>query len=238
MSKDPAFLFYPGDWTLGTIHMTLLEKGAYIELLMLQFSRDKFTLAYAKHMLGGSFDLVWPTVSEKFKTDGTYFWNERLNIEKEKRSKFTASRRNNAFNKKKDIKNNEHMDKHMDEHMDKHMENENENENKDINKEKRGVGKKELEVKVKYAEFVEMKSEEYDRLILDHGEIMTKKFITALDNYKGSSGKKYKSDYRAILSWVIEKVKNNPTSINRTRNAKPTEPSRIPKGYDFYADVE
>ena len=28
-------------------------------------------------------------------------------------------------------------------------------------------------------------------------------------NYKGSSGKKYKSDYRAILTWVIDKVKQD-----------------------------
>lgn len=26
------------------------------------------------------------------------------------------------------------------------------------------------------------------------------------DNYKGSKGKTYKSDYRAILSWVADKV--------------------------------
>jgi uncharacterized protein YdaU (DUF1376 family) len=127
MSKDPAFLFYPGDWTLGTMHMSLLEKGAYMELLMLQFSRDKFTEAQAKHMLNGSFDLVWATISEKFKTDGEYYWNERLEKEKQRRARFTESRRNNALTPKN---NNEHKA----EHMQKHMENENENENKDINR--------------------------------------------------------------------------------------------------------
>ena len=30
--------------------------------------------------------------------------------------------------------------------------------------------------------------------------------ITVLDNYKGQSGKTYKSDYRAILNWVVERV--------------------------------
>ena len=27
MAKDPAFLFYPGDWLGGTMGMTLEEKG-------------------------------------------------------------------------------------------------------------------------------------------------------------------------------------------------------------------
>jgi uncharacterized protein YdaU (DUF1376 family) len=116
--KDPAFLFYPADWTLGTMHMTLQEKGAYIELLMLQFARGKFTEAHAKHMLNGSFDLVWPNVVEKFKTDGQYYWNERLEIEKTKRAKFTESRRSNGL--KKGLKE-ETNGKHMLEHMHKHM---------------------------------------------------------------------------------------------------------------------
>jgi hypothetical protein len=116
MANDPAFLFYPGDWNLGTMHLTLLQKGCYMELLILQFAKGKFTEAQAKHMLNGSFDLAWPTLREKFETDGTFYWNRRLKLEKEKRQKFTESRRNNGSIRKKDV-----------EHMPKHMENENEN---------------------------------------------------------------------------------------------------------------
>lgn len=125
MAKDPAFLMYPGDWNMGTLHMTILEKGCYMELLMLQFAMGKFTEANAKHMLNGSFDLAWATVSRKFCTDGTFFWNKRLMAEMEKRSKFTESRRVNALKVKKD----KEPDEHMQEHMHKHMENENENNN-------------------------------------------------------------------------------------------------------------
>lgn len=57
-----------------------------------------------------------------------------------------------------------------------------------------------------YAEFVSMTEDEYNKLIERHGETLTRKMIDALDNYKGSTGKKYKSDYRAILSWVEDKV--------------------------------
>jgi len=113
MAKDPAFLFYPGDWNLGTMHMTLLEKGCYMELLILQFAKGKFTEAQAKHMLNGSFDLAWANISEKFKTDGTFYWNERLRVEKEKRQKFTESRRSNGSIEKKEKKEAKHMLKHM-----------------------------------------------------------------------------------------------------------------------------
>lgn len=126
MAKDPAFLFYPGDWQLGTMHLTLLEKGCYIELLVLQFAKGKFTEAQAKHMLNGSFDLAWANIREKFDTDGTFFWNNRLQLEKEKRKKFTDSRKSNGSVKKE----NKHMLKHM------------EDENKNTNVlEDRGVGK-------------------------------------------------------------------------------------------------
>lgn len=149
MAKDPAFLFYPGDWNLGTMHMTLIEKGAYMELLMLQFSRGKFTLAHAKHMLNGSFDLAWPTIKEKFETDGNFFWNKRLQEEVDKRRKFTESRRVNASKEKVEKKHakRKSTSKASAKHMLVHMENENENEN--INKiedEKGGVGENQKSV--------------------------------------------------------------------------------------------
>ena len=122
MAKDPAFLFYPGDWTLGTMHLTLLEKGCYMELLILQFAKGKFTEAQAKHMLNGSFTVAWANIRDKFETDGTFYWNKRLQVEKEKRQKFTESRRNNGSIPK--------VDKKDDKHMHKHMEDENENTNK------------------------------------------------------------------------------------------------------------
>lgn len=105
--KDPAFLFYPGDWNLGTMYFTLLEKGCYIELLMLQFSKEKFTISQAKHMLRDSFDVAWPTIKDKFETDGEFYWNDRLKKEKDKRKKFTQSRKDNANKGKKIV---EHME--------------------------------------------------------------------------------------------------------------------------------
>lgn len=61
--------------------------------------------------------------------------------------------------------------------------------------------------KKQYAEFVSMTETEYASLVERVGEKAAAMCIETLDNYKGSSGKKYSSDYRAILNWVIDKVK-------------------------------
>jgi len=57
-----------------------------------------------------------------------------------------------------------------------------------------------------YAEFVTMTEAEYEKLVAAHGEEKTRLLIETLDNYKGSSGKKYASDYRTILNWVVDRV--------------------------------
>jgi len=62
-------------------------------------------------------------------------------------------------------------------------------------------------LKVNYAEFVSMTEIEYQKLIDAHGEFAAKKMVEILDNYKGSKGKTYKDDYRAILSWVVDRYK-------------------------------
>lgn len=72
-------------------------------------------------------------------------------------------------------------------------------------KESKG-NKKENVPKIKFAEFVSLLQAEYDKLILSHGEEKTKRIIDTLNNYKGANGKTYKSDYMAILNWVINRV--------------------------------
>lgn len=69
--------------------------------------------------------------------------------------------------------------------------------------------RKEQEPKVKYAEFVNMAPQEYDKLVEKYGKPFTDKCIEVLDNAKGSKGYTYKSDYRAILSWVAERVEKS-----------------------------
>lgn len=61
--------------------------------------------------------------------------------------------------------------------------------------------------KNKYADFVSLTEEEYKKLESEHGSKNTLIFVNILNNYKGSTGKKYKSDYLTILNWVIDKAK-------------------------------
>lgn len=128
MAKDPAFLFYPNDWLGGTMGMTFEEKGAYMELLMLQFNRGHMT----EHMIGQAIGQLFGQIKDKFLVDkdGLYY-NERLEIEKEKRKSYTASRSNNRnginqYSKKSG-------------HMSSHMGNVNENRNKGLVILKKGV---------------------------------------------------------------------------------------------------
>lgn len=64
--------------------------------------------------------------------------------------------------------------------------------------------KKADEPKIQFAEFVLMTQTEYDKLVIEHGKAAVDWMVRKLDNSKGSSGRKYKSDYRAILNWVAD----------------------------------
>jgi uncharacterized protein YdaU (DUF1376 family) len=120
MSKDPAFLFYPNDYLGGTMGMTFEEKGAYIDLLMLQFNRGHMT----EHMIGHTVGQLWKNIKDKFIQDPTGLWyNVRLDEEKSKRMAFTQSRRNNIKG----------VNQHTLGHMTSHMDNVNVNEDKNIN---------------------------------------------------------------------------------------------------------
>ena len=59
--------------------------------------------------------------------------------------------------------------------------------------------------KYNYADCVTLTRDEYAKLCESFGEDAAKRMIEILDNYKGSKGKKYKSDYKAILNWVVDR---------------------------------
>jgi len=105
--------------------MTFEEKGAYMELLMLQFNRGHMT----KDMIGRTVGQLWVNIKDKFKEDSDgCFYNERLEVEKEKRKAFSESRRNNRKGVNQYTKNKQPKSGHMT----SHMENVNENEDEDV----------------------------------------------------------------------------------------------------------
>lgn len=75
--------------------------------------------------------------------------------------------------------------------------------------------KKKTPEKKKYAEFVKMTEDEYEKLVKRFGKPFVEACIETLDNYKGSKGATYKSDYRAILSWVVDRVREKQPGLDK-----------------------
>lgn len=187
--KDPAFLFYPGDWLGGTSDFTRHHKGAYMDLLMAQFNKGRLSLDDVKDILGADFDSMWDRkLKPKFIQDENgLFYNERLDLEKLKRSEFTSSRRKNLENKndKEQLKPSDKAN-----HTDQRMEDENVNVNEI---------KKENEIKKLKAEF--------------DFKFVEEKFLPVLLDwliYKKSKGQKYKNeDSLKILYENLLSLSNN-----------------------------
>lgn len=70
--------------------------------------------------------------------------------------------------------------------------------------------------KKNYAEAVTMTEEEYQKLTEQHSKAFVDKCIEILNNYKLSSGKPYRSDYHAILNWVVERVSKDYPQLDKT----------------------
>jgi hypothetical protein len=68
------------------------------------------------------------------------------------------------------------------------------------------IEKNRKEIYISYSDNVKLTEKEYNSLIAKYGNTNTQKFIEKLENYKGATGKKYKSDYKAILSWVVDAI--------------------------------
>jgi len=61
---------------------------------------------------------------------------------------------------------------------------------------------KKREDKSKHLDFVFLFPVEYESLVKEIGESKTTEMIKSLNDYIGSTGKKYKSHYHTILNWV------------------------------------
>jgi hypothetical protein len=125
MAKDPAFLFYPGDWQGGTATFSRFLKGCYMDVLIAQFNSGHLSLEEIKTVLGSDFGQSWPTLQKKFVADARgLFFNERLDTEMIRRREYSKSRSDNRKGKK-DMNN---ISKTHEGTYVKHMENETGNE--------------------------------------------------------------------------------------------------------------
>lgn len=91
--KNPAVLWYPGDYLVGTMGMTWEEKGRYVELLNLQ--HQKGHLDISRLMPDCPKEVLAKFVQDE---DGLWY-NIRMEEEQIKRRKFCDSRRKNLEKK-------------------------------------------------------------------------------------------------------------------------------------------
>lgn len=91
MAKDPAFLFYSADFMMGTMLLTMEERGQYITLISVMHQQGRLTIYEMKNVLHQE---VSKNVLGKFKKDSeNRYYNERLETEQNKRKEFSESRR-------------------------------------------------------------------------------------------------------------------------------------------------
>ena len=99
---------------------------------------------------------------------------------------------------------------------------ENKDKDKDKDKDKCKINSLELShrvipvispVKVKYLDFVYLNEVEYKKLLEKLGKENLERKIEALNNYLGSTGKKYRSHYHTILAWSL---RDNPATRQKT----------------------
>lgn len=129
--NDPAVLFYTSDFLTGVIDMTMEERGQYITLLCYQHQKGHIKEETIRLLVGS----CSVNVLKHFNKDenGNYY-NERMDLEKEKRHVFTESRRENGKKggrpKKQDDKpSGKPKENLVDNHKDNHMGNDNDNDN-------------------------------------------------------------------------------------------------------------
>lgn len=95
--NDPAVLFYTSDFLTGVIDMSMEERGMYITLLCYQHQKGHIEEKTIRFLLGYAKDNLPEVIMKHFKIDneGKYY-NARMDLEKEKRSKFVETRRENG----------------------------------------------------------------------------------------------------------------------------------------------
>jgi len=212
MAKDPAFLFYTGDFTTGTQFFTNEQIGIYLRLLMAQHQHGHLSEKQMLH-ISKSYDV---DIFGKFTKDGNgLFFNERLELEITKRKQYSLSRGTNRKGNTKSTSKPKNISKSYDIHM------ENENENKDINKDDSVIEND-----------FDFFWNEYDKKVGDKEKLKKKwislsksdqdKIFTHIEQYKiAQPDKKFRKDPATYLnnkSWNDEIIISNAT--NNTTNGK------------------
>ena len=242
MAKDPAFLFYSSDFLTGVTGLTMEERGQYITLLCLQHQQGHLSGKTCRLALGlESLDEAPDVMSKFIQDENGLYYNARLDSEIIKRAKSADASRENGTKggrpKKpnSEPKQNLQVSNRLTQTKPKNNLPENENEYETVNEYENNnnlmenvetnartrVTREGKAPKVQFAEFVSMTNDERSSLVAKLGEHGTARCVEILDNYKGANGKKYKSDYRAILNWVVGRYEEEQPKSGAPKGVRP-----------------
>lgn len=231
MNRDPAVLFYSGDFLNGVIDMTMEERGIYITLLCLQHQKGHIQEKTIRFLAPNITDVVL----SHFKIDenGLYY-NQRMEDEMIKRHNFTESRRQNGCKggrpKQENNKPSEITRQNLVvNHMDNHMGNENININNNINNSIYYSNNKELNNI--FIEYLNIRK----KLKAVNSERAIKMLIKKLEPYDDDT--KYKMIEQSIIgSWKdIYKLKDYNI---QSKSSKEIKPEWFDKKYEIVEDEE
>ena len=102
MAKDPAFLFYSSDFITGVADLTMEERGQYITLLCIQHQKGRLS---RKAMAIAAPNATADVISKFTEDENGLFYNERLEIEANKRKEHAEKQRQRALDGWKKRKN-------------------------------------------------------------------------------------------------------------------------------------
>jgi uncharacterized protein YdaU (DUF1376 family) len=237
--KDPAFLFYSADFTIGTQFLTNEQTGIYIRLLCAQHQTG--------HLSEAKMLQICPTKDEaifaKFSCDpkGNYY-SKRLEEEISKRRHYCESRLKNLNNQSnKSYKNASHTGAHMDNINDNINEIDTINGIDDSNKEPISNSAKDiLEFCKGLPEVAHLEkpltAAQAQLLCKEHPTTEVKDVLRDMENYKGLA-KKYKSAFLTCTAWLRRREVSNAqgTTIIKSRSKDPGA-AMVVHGKNFWRD--
>jgi hypothetical protein len=206
MGKNPAFQFYPSDWTRDLDDHPLEIEGAWIRIccrLWWSETRGKATKSLKEwsRILRNSEKKSQKIINfllTKHICDGQALDNQNITIISRRMVKdFAISQIRREVGKLGGNPGLKKVKDNLDNQTIKQKRQSSSSSSSSSSKKEKNI----------YAESVKMTEEEYSKLKAENGEYVTNKAIQLLSNYKLSSGKNYKSDYHAILTWALEKAK-------------------------------
>lgn len=221
----PNIPIYIGDWERDCNVLSLETEAAWMRIIFKMWSAGKQnTIKMPAKSLQNLWrcspekareildDLIFNNIAEIAENSGFIEFTCRRFVKENALSKIRSEAGKTPSKKKKEKSKPNQTESKSEQNHD--IDNENESEYV--------IEKNKKEKKNKILEDVKLTPSEYQKLVSKYGQVQTEWMLDKLNNYKISKGKKYKSDYAAILNWVVasyneEKQKNNgnePT-INR-----------------------